>query len=456
MRPRSEQPVGAANAPRPSQARRALPPRVQAQLAAHRRHTQVLTGWVQLGIVGLFAALYAVAPKAFTSSAPFEPVPLVLGAYAPFTLFRLALAYRRELPPWVLVLSAVLDMAILMATIWSFHLQYEQPAAFYLKAPTLLYVFIFIALRALSYRPAYVLASGAAAAVGWLVLVVYAVSEPDGAARVTRDYVAYMTDARILIGAEIDKIVSIVVVTLLLAYAVARSRRLLESAVAEQTAADTLARFLAPEVAESLRNAADMPRLGDGVEREATVMFIDLRGFTRFAATVPARQTIALLRAYQAIAVPIVHRHGGTITTYLGDGIMVVFGGMRPSRTSAADAIRAARDLLAAFQTWTRQRAEAGLPALVIGIGIDSGTVVCGPVGDEQRLEFAVIGDPVNRAAKLQQHTKAAGTPALASAYTYRLAIEQGYADPGPGPRRRAQAPVEGIGTQVEVVYLSA
>lgn len=166
MKPQSDRPLAAHPAPSPSPAGSALPLRVQAQLAAYRRHTQVLTGWVQLGIVGLFAALYAVAPKTFSSNAPFEPVALVLGAYALFTLFRLALAYRRELPPWVLVLSAILDMALLMAAIWSFHLQYRQPAAFYLKAPTLLYVFIFIALRALSYRPAYVLASGGTAALG--------------------------------------------------------------------------------------------------------------------------------------------------------------------------------------------------------------------------------------------------------------------------------------------------
>jgi adenylate cyclase len=215
--------LGAASAPA------VLPRRVLEQLAASRQRTQLLTGWVQLGILTLFAVLYTLAPKPISAGAPFEPVPWVLGIYAVFTLGRLSFAYRRELPPWVLMLSAILDVLILMVAIWSFHLQYQQPAAFYLKAPTLLYVFIFIALRALSYRPSYVLVSGGAAAIGWLVLATYAIVEPGGMERVTRDYVAYMTDARILVGAEIDKVISIVVVTLVLAYAVSRSRKLLKA-----------------------------------------------------------------------------------------------------------------------------------------------------------------------------------------------------------------------------------
>jgi len=100
-------------------------------------------------------------------------------------------------------------MMLLFGLIWCFHIQYGQPPAFYLKAPTLLYVFIFIALRALRFEARYVLISGFAAAAGWLALVVYAAAfDPRGMA-VTRNYVEYMTSARILWGAEIDKVIAI-------------------------------------------------------------------------------------------------------------------------------------------------------------------------------------------------------------------------------------------------------
>lgn len=430
-----------------------LPRRVLEQIAASRRESQILVGWVQLGIVALFAALYLAAPKTFTADAPFAPIPWVLAFYAAFTIARLAFAYRGELAPWVLVVSALLDVAILLVAIWSFHLQYGQPAAFYLKAPTLLYVFIFIALRALSYNPAYVLVSGLAAALGWLALAGYAIVEQGGMARITRDYVEYMNGARVLIGAEIDKVISIVVVTLVLAYAVSRSRRLLESAVAEQAAAATLSRFLAPDVAESLRNAEDVPRLGQGVEREAAAMFVDLRGFTKVAAMLPPRELIALLGEYQGLAVPVVHRHRGSITTFLGDGIMVAFGAIRASETYAADALRAADELLAAFDAWARQREAAGLPPLGVGIGVECGPVVCGPIGDEQRLEYAVIGDTVNRAAKFQNHTKAERVRALASAGAYQCALAQGFRPDAAGVPLPGRA-VAGIAAPVDLVLL--
>jgi adenylate cyclase len=430
-----------------------LPERAKIQLAQSRREAQILTGWVQLGIVALFAVLYFAAPKTFSADAPFAPIPWVLGGYLLFTVVRLFLSYRRALPPSVLFISAIVDILILLVAIWSFHIQYEQPAAFYLKAPTLLYVFIFIALRALSFSPAYLLVTGLSAAIGWLALVGYAVLEPGGMALVTRDYVEYMTSATILIGAEIDKIISIVLVTVVLAVAVARSRVLLVRALAEHTVADNLSRFLEPDFAESLRTAQDVPRLGQGVERDAAVMFIDLRGFSALAARLTPRETIVLLGEYQRLVVPLVHSCGGSIITFLGDGIMVTFGALRSSPNYAADALRCTELLLGGVTDWSAARRDAGLPEVGVGIGVETGSVVCGPIGDEQRLEYAVIGDTVNRAAKLQNHTKVEGVVVLASAEAYRCALEQGYSGAVKEETRLARH-VEGITGTVDLVVL--
>jgi adenylate cyclase len=432
-----------------------LPERARSQLAQSRREAQILIGWVQLGIVALFAVLYFAAPKTFSEDAPFAPIPWVLGGYTIFTMVRLYFSYRRALPPWVLVISAIADILILLVAIWSFHIQYGQPAAFYLKAPTLLYVFIFIALRALSFSPIYLLVTGLGAALGWMALLGYAVIEPGGMELVTRDYVEYITSAKILIGAEIDKIISIIVVTVVLAVAVARSRALLVRALAEHTAADNLSRFLEPEVAETLRAAYDVPQLGQGVERNAAVMFIDMRGFSALAAQLAPREIIALLGEYQRLVVPLVHSCGGSIITFLGDGIMITFGAVRSSPSYAADALRCTDMLLSGFDNWNRSRQDAGLPAIKVGIGIETGSVVCGPIGDEQRLEYAVIGDTVNRAAKLQNHTKVEGVVALASVAAFRRALEQGYSH-GAAKETREARQVEGIVKPVDLVVLSA
>ena len=88
-----------------------------------------------------------------------------------------------------------------------------QPPTFYLKVPTLLYVFIFIALRALRFEARFVVMAGLVAAAGWSMLALYAMAGPDGMKMITRDYIHYMTSNSVLIGAEIDKVVSILTVT---------------------------------------------------------------------------------------------------------------------------------------------------------------------------------------------------------------------------------------------------
>src|SRR5690242_9201616 len=181
-----------------------------------------------------------------------EPLPWVLGAYALVTGLRLALAYANALGRLLLCLGVVIDLALLMALIWGFHIQYAQPPAFYLKVPTLLAAFIFIALRALRFEVRYVALAGVSAAVGWAALVVYAaVTTPD--AIVKRDFVGYMTGNRILIGAEVEKILAILAVTAVLALAIARARRLLVRAAIDGAAARGLARFFDPDVAERIR-----------------------------------------------------------------------------------------------------------------------------------------------------------------------------------------------------------
>src|SRR5262249_36398807 len=171
-------------------------------------------------------AVYNLARMATMRAEPhFEPLPWVLGTYAFVTAIRLGLAYARALGGVLLAASVVVDLGLLMALIWGFHIQYAQPPAFYLKVPTLFTVFIFIALPALRFEVRYVALAGISAAIGWACLVVYAVVTTPGAV-VKRDFVAYMTGNRILIGAEVEKVLAILAVTAVLGLAIARARRL--------------------------------------------------------------------------------------------------------------------------------------------------------------------------------------------------------------------------------------
>ena len=430
-----------------------LPARVERALLDLRRKSEILIGWVQATLVLVFGSLYLVAPSTSPSDAVFRPVPWALGLYGAFTMIRLILAYRNRLSFAIKITSVLVDVSMLMVTIWSFHIQYGQPAAFYLKAPTLLYVFIFIVLRALTITPGYVLFTGLTAAFGWLVLLGYALAAPGGADLVTRDYVQYMTSVKILIGGEIDRVVSILIVTLVLSVSVARARQLLFHAVGDQAAVSQLSRFFSPEIAERLSHADELLHPGDAEQREAAAMFIDLRGFTTLAAAMPPVELIDMLREYQRIAVPVVHQNNGSVVTYLGDGIMVTFGATRSSTTYCADAMRCGEMLVAALAAWCMEREARNLPAPGVGIGVDAGTVTCGVIGDEGRLEYAIIGDPVNRAAKLQNQTKVEGVLGLASLACRDRAVRQGYVCAGPQAVLADRA-VAGVSGLVSLVVL--
>lgn len=433
---------------------RALPVRIQRNITDQQTAGEVLVGWIQLFVVVTFGSLYAIAPKTFAADAALMPVPWALGGYFLFTLVRLGLAYRGRLGGGFKALSAVVDIALLLVLIWSFHIQYEQPASFVLKAPTLLYVFIFIALRTLLFEANMVVLTGIAAAVGWLVLVFVVVAGEAGEQLITRDYVQYITSNAVLLGAEFDKVVSILVVTAVLAVAMVRARNLLVRAVAEGARVQDLSQFFAPEVAQQITEAETAIRPGQGEAREAAILFVDIRGFTEMASTVKPDDLISFLGDYQSRLIPPIKANGGTSEKFLGDGMMAAFGAAVSRETYAADAVRAADGIIAGIEDWNRERVAAGLATIEIGIAISCGRIVFGAVGGETRLEYAVVGHPVNLAAKLEKHNKSEGARALCTAEVYERALEQGY----DGAKRTERLPdrqVEGLAESVDLIVLA-
>ncbi|HCK17077.1 MAG TPA: adenylate/guanylate cyclase domain-containing protein, partial [Thalassospira sp.] len=161
-----------------------LPERVHNAIEKQQYESEKLIGWVQLLLVTIFATLYIISPNKPMSDG-IHPVPWALGLYYLFTLKRLALTYRNKLSTWFLTASVIADIGLLMVLIWSFHIQYMQPASFYLKAPTVLYVFIFIALRSLRFDPRYILIAGGTAAAGWVILTGYVIWSEGGKSMIT-------------------------------------------------------------------------------------------------------------------------------------------------------------------------------------------------------------------------------------------------------------------------------
>ena len=395
-----------------------LPGRVRDAIRRQQESSEIVVGWIQLSIVVTFSVLYALSPNPYTADPVFAPEPWVIGAYLLFTLARVVLAHRRELPNWLLYVSVVADMLLLLALIWSFHVKYGQPASFYLKVPTLLYVFIFIALRALRFEARYVLIAGAVAAGGWLLMVLYAARMAADDPMITRDYVEYMTSNSILLGAEFDKVISVLIVTGILAVAITRARDLLVRSVVESTAAADLSRFVPSEVAAQVKASETRVEAGAGEVRETTIFFNDLEGFTTLSEGMSPVELISTLNEYfSAVTEPII-RHGGVINQYQGDAILATFNLPKAHEDHAADAVRAAIEIqhILASRTF-----GAGL-RLVSRVGINTGVVVGGLVGAQDRLGYTVHGDDVNLAARLEALNKEHGTRIIVSERTRELA----------------------------------
>jgi len=428
------------------------PERVRLAIERQQYESEILIGWVQLAVVATFGTLYALAPKTF-SEEMFAPVPWALMFYGAFTVIRIGLGYADRLPRWFLALSVVLDMTLLMGLIWSFHLQYEQPPSFFLKAPTLLYVFIFVALRALRFEAAFVLLAGVVAAIGWMLMVGYVIRN-DGMDVITRNYVEYITSSSLLLGAEFDKVISILVVTGILAVAIVRARRLLIRSAVEEAAAEDLSRFLPSELAEQITSAENQVRVGEGELTDAAILVCDLRAFTKFSLDQPPEAIMALLNDYQRRMVAVINRHGGVVDKFPGDGIMVMFNTVKKSPTFAADALRCVDDMAREAGVWAEERRTQGLEPIEVVLAAAAGPVLFGAVGDETRLEYTVIGDAGNVANKLEKQTKVENVHGLTDRYTYDLAIEQGY-EPSEPKQFRAGHDVGGVGDDIDLVVMA-
>ncbi|HVQ60290.1 MAG TPA: adenylate/guanylate cyclase domain-containing protein [Solirubrobacterales bacterium] len=174
---------------------------------------------------------------------------------------------------------------------------------------------------------------------------------------------------------------------------------------------DTFARFVPQAVvADVLARVDDGDLRFGGVRRECTVLFSDLRGFTTFAEELDPDRVIEVLNRYLEEMSDAIMDQGGTLVSYMGDGIMAVFGAPLGQEDHADRALAAAVEMLEErLPLFNRWMAEQGLKEFAMGIGLNSGTVMSGQVGSKRRTEYTAIGDTTNTAARLEGMTKGSG-----------------------------------------------
>lgn len=183
-------------------------------------------------------------------------------------------------------------------------------------------------------------------------------------------------------------------------------------------------RFISPEMVDQMMQTQDINSLNK--RADLSIIFSDIRGFTTLSEKMTPEGVVALLNPYLEAMSQVIYKHGGTVDKYEGDAIIAFFGEPVPYKDHAARALRASLDMRKALIELKEKWAAEGRPSQIeMGVGINSGEVFVGLLGSEQRINYTVIGDNANLAARLQDLTKTYSWPILISESTYQQVKEK-------------------------------
>ena len=196
------------------------------------------------------------------------------------------------------------------------------------------------------------------------------------------------------------------------------SMLILEDMTGEKRVKTTMARYMSKEVADQLLEGGDDAL--EGKDQTVSILFSDVRDFTSVSEVLGARGTVSMLNEYFEEMVEVIFAHGGILDKYIGDAIMALFGAPFRGDSNADNAVSVASDMMVTLAELNVRRLAAGKDEISIGIGVATGDVVAGNIGSPKRMDYTVIGDSVNLAARLEGATKFYGAPVLVSEHTVK------------------------------------
>ncbi|QJR12374.1 hypothetical protein DSM104443_03460 [Usitatibacter rugosus] len=204
--------------------------------------------------------------------------------------------------------------------------------------------------------------------------------------------------------------------------------------------------YVSPAVMEEILSGRLTPEAG-GEQRYVCLLFSDIRGYTMRSESMKPADLLAFLNGYFDGVVGIIHRHGGTVVSFMGDGFVAVFGAPQRLDNPSDAAFRAARALIDNLAGVNKRLAEEGSAPIDIGVGLHAGEAVVGHIGGRKRHEYAAIGDVTNVAARLENATKDTGYRIVLSEEVARhLASREGLVPLGP-VSLKGHTPVDAHGT---------
>ncbi|MDP1966331.1 MAG: adenylate/guanylate cyclase domain-containing protein [Reyranella sp.] len=296
-----------------------------------------------------------------------------------------------------------------------------------------LYLSVYLAASALSYSARTVVLTGVVCLVALLLSTVWTVVALARAANLDLLAVDHpVTLGFALLGQVIgpgfvtpqafvlQQLIFMTICTAFIAAAVWRARAHLGRTLLAEGERNNLARYFSPNLVDRLAGAERDFEMGR--EEKATVLFVDVVGFTRLMEGLPPQLTITFLRAFHEHMAACIFRHGGTLDKFIGDGVMATFGTPDSQPDDEARALRCALDMVKTVADWNCVRHRRGLPQVRISVGVHVGPVLMGAIGSRNRLEYSAVGDTVNVASRLEHLSRDHDAAIVTSAETLSAA----------------------------------
>ncbi|MEM8951430.1 MAG: adenylate/guanylate cyclase domain-containing protein [Pseudomonadota bacterium] len=407
----------------------------------------------------------------FVATVPWERSPTYLSVVALFLVtgaipFGLARSGYRSSVIVVMFLfldAAILSFLIIVPNPYDFE---AWPPQMNLRTQAFLYIGLFLAYMSLSYKPILVVWAGIAATICWSTGYFWVINLPetrvftgqgilDSGLTLETAFSEVLHPMAVGIPRWTNQIIFLSALTFILALAVWRSRRLVHRRVVAEAQRSALSRYFSPNVVQQLTSGDSS--LNKPKVQPVAVLFADMVGFTAISEQLKPSELLDLLRGFHGRLARCAIQHGGTIDKYIGDAIMVHFGTPETRFDDPVRAIRCVADMKSEIEAWNKVRLSKDLDAVEVGIGIHYGDVVVGNIGDAQRLEYTVLGDTVNVAARLESTTRDLKAVIVASHEIIEAASAQGLDCQRtlPGLTRGRPVQIRGRVTPVELWHLS-
>lgn len=308
----------------------------------------------------------------------------------------------------------------------------QWPTTIVYEFQIFMYYFVILVLGTLSYSWRTIMALGHWSVGAWLVgtglIWAFGVSYPEMSVAVATAFpedpfmVRFLDPNGLNWDRRIQEVVVFIICTYTLALTVRRFEGLILGSAGLERERANLSRYFSPNVVEELSNN-DEP-LKQIRNQDIAVLFVDIVGFTALSAHRAPEDVIRLLRQFHGRMEAEVFAHSGTLDKYLGDGMMATFGTPSAGTQDASDALRCALAMMRAMEAWNDARDSEGMPPIYASFGLHFGPVVMGDIG-ANRLEFAVIGNTVNVASRLEAMSRAMNVTLVVSDVAYHKAVAQ-------------------------------